>query len=399
MMLHDTDGESQQPLLLAISTPGSRYMQALAQFASFTVYANVYNDHSVNYCSAAIAPRNPYKPRRRVVRKPTADSSTGTAVDSAVPGYPYIAAITESAAFTDAEATDGQQQQQQQQREQRKMSDSVTATSSQQQQQQQQQRGGSSSSTVHPVQFVVGLTLLLPLVLVQGVLLMVPLRLAAALNQRNSNSNSSSNSDNSSSTTSNSDKQVQQQQHSSASSASSSATGGASPRHGDSPAAAAAADAGAVSVDDVTLSTAAAAGDDAAADTAAGGISTACEAQQRHKSQAEEEAVDALPRRIRANFAAAGLRLQRVDVRLLGANTHGAIVVRRGFLKNSGGQDVVRHIAAAVLHLEDGSSSSSDAPNATSPATSSEGLSVKCVALEVVEVSAEGVIGGLDLRI
>jgi hypothetical protein len=331
--------------------------------------------YSVNYCSAAIAPRNPYKPRRRV-RKHTADSSAGTAIDkAAVPGYPYIAAVTNNAAFVDTESTGDQQQQQQQQREQRKMSDSVTAQSSQQQ---QHQRAG-SSSTLHPVQFVVGLTLLLPIVLVQGVLLMVPLRLAAALNQRNSSSNNNSSSSNSSS------KGEEQQQHSSASSVSSSATGGASPRHSDSPIAAAAADA--VGADDVILGTTSAAADNAGP---AAGDSSTSESQQANTVQ-QQEAADALPRRIRANFAAAGLSMQRVDVMLPAANTHGAIIVRRGFYKNSGGQDVVRHIATAVLHLED-SSNQIDSPTATSPATS-EGLNVTSVALEVVEATAEGAVG------
>jgi hypothetical protein len=358
MMLHDADGESQQPLLLAMSTPGSRYMQALAQFASFTVYANVYNDHSVNYCSAAIAPRNPYKPRRRVAKQHSADTST-TATANAVPGYPYIAAVTESAVFTDTELTG--------ERQQRKMSDSVTATSSQQQQQQQQ--SGGSSSSVHPLQFVVGLTLLLPLVLVQGVLLIVPLRLAAALNDRKTNSNSNSSSDSRS--------KEQQQQHSSVSS---SATGSASPR-GDSPTAA-----DAVTTDDVTLGTTATTAGTAAAAAAAAGDSSTSEPQQADRVQ--QEAVDAVPRRIRANFAAAGLRMRRVDVMLPAVNTHGAIVVRRGFYKNSGGQNVVRHIATAVLHL-----SESDSPTATSLATSSEGLSVKSIALEAVEASAQAVVG------
>jgi hypothetical protein len=335
--------------------------------------------YSVNYCSAAIAPRNPYKPRRRV-RKHTADSSTDTAVEAAVPGYPYIAAVTHNAAFIDTDATGVvQQQQQQQQREQRKMSDSVTAQSSQQHQQQRV----SSTSTVHPVQFVVGLTLLLPIVLVQGVLLMVPLRLAAALNQRNSNSSSSNSS---SSNSSSSKKEEQQQQHSSDSS---SATGGASRRHSDSPATATAGDTlTAVSADDVILDTTTTT---AAATTSTAGDSSTSESQQAHTVQ-QQEAADALPRRIRANFAASGLRMQRVDVMLPAANTHGAIIVRRGFYKNSGGQDVVRHIATAVLHLGD-SSEKSDSPTATSPATSVEGLSVASVALEVVEATAEGVVG------
>jgi hypothetical protein len=330
--------------------------------------------YSVNYCSAAIAPRNPYKPRRRV-RKHTADSSIDTAVDkAAVPGYPYIAAVTHNAAFIDTDPTGVIQQQQQQQREQRKMSDSVTATASSQQQQQRD----SSSSTVHPVQFVVGLTLLLPIVLVQGVLLMVPLRLAAALNQRNSNSSSSN--------SSSSKKEEQQQQHSSDSS---SATGGASPRHSDSPTTTAAAASDAVSADAVLLSTTTTTA--AATTSTAAGDSSTSDSQQAETVQ-QQEAADALPRRIRANFAASGLRMQRVDVMLPAANTHGAIIVRRSFYKNSGGQDVVRHIATAVLHLGD-SSEKSDSPTATSPATSVEGLSVASVALEVVEATAEGVVG------
>lgn len=53
------------PLLLRMSLPGSSFFEGLRQFKRLYVYANAFNDHSVNYSSAAIARRNIYRTRRQ----------------------------------------------------------------------------------------------------------------------------------------------------------------------------------------------------------------------------------------------------------------------------------------------------------------------------------------------
>ncbi|KAG5176940.1 putative serine esterase-domain-containing protein [Tribonema minus] len=283
MMLEDSD-DGQAPLLLRMTERGSNSMVALARFSKVYVYANVFNDRSVNYCSAAIAARNTYRGR------------SPEALAAHIEGYPRIISVSpvrsETSTMGDAPLAPAAAAAAAASTE---LADAAAAAAAAD----AQRRGG-----VHPATFVAGMALLTPLVLLHAVMLMVPLRVSAALSARDAPL--------------------------------------------PPPAAAAAA-----TFDGSSAAAAAAAEDGGAATSDGREAPPKTNPPKGGGSAAQPLAPDDVPPLMLENFRASGVDIRRVDVRLDAANSHGAIIVRRAFHQKGGGADVLRHVTDIIVPAEE----------------------------------------------